>query len=49
MIDINYARNQFEEYLNGYDRTDDKIHLKEVHTFCGSGGKRMPADIGKRR
>ena len=34
MIDINYARNQFEEYLNGYDRTDDKIHLKEVHTFC---------------
>ena len=34
MIDLNYARAQFEAYLNNYDRTDDKIHLKEVHTFC---------------
>lgn len=34
MIDVEYARRQFEEYLDGYDRKDDKIHLKEVHTFC---------------
>lgn len=34
MVDLHYAREQFEQYLEGYDRTDDKIHLKEVHTFC---------------
>lgn len=33
MVDIAYARKQFERYLDGYDRTDDKIHLKEVHTY----------------
>ena len=34
MIDLNSAKAQFEAYLNNSDRTDDKIHLKEVHTFC---------------
>lgn len=34
MVDIEYARKKFDEYLEGYDRKDDKIHLKEVHTFC---------------
>lgn len=31
---LQYAREQFASYLEGYDRKDDKIHLKEVHTFC---------------
>lgn len=31
---LQYAKEQFEQYLEGYDRKDDKIHLKEVHTFC---------------
>ena len=34
MIDLQYAKEQFANYLEGYDRKDDKIHLKEVHTFC---------------
>ncbi len=34
MIDLQYAKEQFADYLEGYDRKDDKIHLKEVHTFC---------------
>lgn len=34
MVDVQHARERFEEYLEGYDRGDDKIHLKEVHTFC---------------
>lgn len=33
-IDIDYARKKFQEYLDSYDKTDDKIHLKAVHTFC---------------
>ncbi|MDO5407277.1 MAG: HD domain-containing protein [Eubacteriales bacterium] len=33
MIDNDYARAQFEEYLNSYDRSDDKINLKAVHTY----------------
>lgn len=34
MIDLEYAKERFRIYLNGYDTTDDKIKLKEVHTFC---------------
>ncbi len=34
MIDLQYAKERFVNYLEGYDRKDDKIHLKEVHTFC---------------
>lgn len=32
-IDFEYAKNVFEEYLNGYDREDEKIKLKIVHTY----------------
>lgn len=34
MIDINYAKEQFESYLSHYDRNDDKINLKAIHTYC---------------
>lgn len=34
MIDIEYAKQQFKQYLSTYDKTDDKIRLKEIHTFC---------------
>ena len=33
MIDIVYAEKKFEEYLDQYDRRDDKIQLKIVHTY----------------
>lgn len=31
--DFETAKAAFEEYLNEYDREDDKIHLKIVHTY----------------
>ena len=34
MIDFKSAEAAFEEYLNEYDRDDDKIRLKIVHTYC---------------
>lgn len=34
MIDLEYAKSRFRQYLSGYDETDDKIKLKEIHTFC---------------
>lgn len=34
MIDIEYAKDQFKQYISSYDQTDDKIKLKEIHTFC---------------
>ncbi len=34
MIDINDAKIKFDQYLDGYDRQDDKIHLKITHTDC---------------
>ena len=33
-IDFNAAKAAFETYLDDYDREDDKIHLKIVHTYC---------------
>lgn len=33
MIDFEQAKNAFENYLDGYNRKDDKIHLKIVHTY----------------
>ena len=33
MMDLQYAKKQFECYLNHYDRDDDKIRLKIVHTY----------------
>lgn len=32
-MDYNQARIQFEQYLDGYDRTDDKVRLKITHTY----------------
>ena len=33
-IDFKVAKAAFEKYLDEYDRIDDKIHLKIVHTYC---------------
>lgn len=33
MMDLQHAKKEFEHYLDGYDRTDDKVCLKIVHTF----------------
>lgn len=33
-MDFERARRAFEEYLDGYDREDEKIRLKIVHTYC---------------
>lgn len=33
MINYTLAREIFESYLNDYDRTDDKIRLKIIHTY----------------
>lgn len=33
-IDFAQAKRAFEEYLDEYDREDDKIRLKIVHTYC---------------
>ncbi len=33
-MDFERARQAFEEYLDGYDRKDEKINLKIVHTYC---------------
>lgn len=32
-MDFERAKRRFEEYLDGYDREDDKIKLKIVHTY----------------
>lgn len=32
-MDLQHAKKEFEHYLDGYDRTDDKVRLKIVHTF----------------
>lgn len=32
-MDLEHAKKEFERYLDGYDRTDDKIRLKIVHTY----------------
>lgn len=32
-MQYNKARTIFEQYLDGYDRTDDKVRLKIVHTY----------------
>lgn len=33
-IDFAHAKDVFERYLDGYDRKDDRIQLKIVHTYC---------------
>ncbi len=32
-MDLNYARQSFEEYLKRYNREDEKVRLKIVHTY----------------
>lgn len=32
-MNLQYAKQQFELYLNNYDREDDKVRLKIVHTY----------------
>ena len=32
-MDLQHAKTEFEHYLDGYDRNDDKVHLKIVHTY----------------
>ncbi|WP_270203736.1 MULTISPECIES: HD domain-containing protein [unclassified Coprococcus] len=33
MIDLQYVKKAFENYLNDYDRKNEKIKLKIVHTY----------------
>ncbi|MDD7391083.1 MAG: HD domain-containing protein [Lachnospiraceae bacterium] len=33
-IDFVHAKQVFEQYLDHYDREDDKVRLKIVHTYC---------------
>lgn len=45
-MDFERAKQEFEAYLDGYDRNDDKINLKIVHTYgvvacCEEIAKRM--------
>ena len=32
-MDLQYAREAFERYLEQYDQSDDKVRLKIVHTY----------------
>lgn len=32
-MDLQHAKSEFERYLDGYDREDDKVRLKIVHTY----------------
>lgn len=32
-MDLQHAKREFERYLDGYDRDDDKVRLKIVHTY----------------
>lgn len=33
MIDLGHAKEEFEHYLDGYDRENDKVKLKIIHTY----------------
>ena len=44
-MDFERARKAFEHYLDGYDRKDDKVRLKIVHTY---GVVKCSEDIAKR-
>lgn len=45
MIDLEYARREFDRYLEAFDREDDKIKLKIVHT---EGVIRCASEIARR-
>lgn len=32
-MNLQHAKKEFERYLDGYDRNDDKVHLKIAHTY----------------
>lgn len=44
-MDFEHVKAVFEEYLNGYDRENDKVKLKIVHTY---GVIRCSEEIGRR-
>lgn len=44
-LDFKQARDAFEAYLDEYDREDEKIKLKIVHTY---GVVKSAREIGKR-
>ena len=35
-MDLQHAKQQFESYLDNYDREDDKVRLKIAHSGWGS-------------
>ena len=45
IMDFEHVKAVFEEYLNGYDRENDKVKLKIVHTY---GVIRCSEEIGRR-
>lgn len=52
MIDLQYAKKAFENYLNDYDRKNEKIKLKIVHTYgvmeCSKKKCRRYENVGRR-
>ena len=44
-MDYKNAKALFEQYLDGYDRNDDKVRLKIVHTY---GVVKQSEEIAKR-
>lgn len=44
-MDIQHAKQQFEAYLDNYDREDDKVRLKIIHTY---GVAERSAEIAER-
>lgn len=45
MLDFAKAKEEFEKYLDGYDRADDKIRLKIIHTY---GVVEQSEEVGRR-
>lgn len=53
MIDIAHAKQEFEKYLDEYDRQDEQIYLKIEHTYgvvkyAGEIARRMECSSGRR-
>ena len=44
-MDYHFAKEVFERYLDGYDRENDKVRLKIVHTY---GVVAQRAEIARR-
>ncbi len=43
-MNLEYAKQQFEKYLDNYDREDDKVRLKIVHTYGTADCSRQIAE-----